>query len=124
MGVQDESTVRKRKQQRLDTEESRGSSDHPHYDSPEPADTRPGDLADDEVAHEDCDSDLMEPLVPGDQVARDDTSGRIMVRVTAPANLPAGYTFVAEVNGDPQRTFTCEVVRAAYFRPKEIDFGD
>ena len=35
----------------------------------------------------------------------------IMVHVTAPATLPAGYTFEAEINGDPTKLFTCEVVR-------------
>jgi hypothetical protein len=33
-----------------------------------------------------------------------------MVHVTAPASLPAGYTFEALVNDDPDRPFTCEVV--------------
>jgi hypothetical protein len=37
----------------------------------------------------------------------------MMVHVTAPATLPAGYTFEAEINGDPSKLFTCEVVRAA-----------
>ena len=35
----------------------------------------------------------------------------MMVHVTAPATLPAGYTFEAEINGDPNKLFTCEVVR-------------
>jgi hypothetical protein len=35
----------------------------------------------------------------------------LMVHVTAPATLPAGYTFEAEINGDPNKLFTCEVVR-------------
>jgi hypothetical protein len=35
----------------------------------------------------------------------------MMVHVTAPATLPAGYTFEAEINGDPTKLFTCEVVR-------------
>jgi predicted amidohydrolase len=35
----------------------------------------------------------------------------VMVHVTAPADLPAGYTFEASLNGDPDRTFTAEVVR-------------
>ena len=35
----------------------------------------------------------------------------IMVHVTAPATLPAGYTFEAELNGDPALVFNCEVVR-------------
>ncbi len=34
----------------------------------------------------------------------------LMVYVIAPATLPAGYTFEAQLNGDPSRTFTCEVV--------------
>eukprot|EP00542_Grammatophora_oceanica_P010315 CAMPEP_0194027990 /NCGR_PEP_ID=MMETSP0009_2-20130614/2022_1 /TAXON_ID=210454 /ORGANISM="Grammatophora oceanica, Strain CCMP 410" /LENGTH=254 /DNA_ID=CAMNT_0038667215 /DNA_START=47 /DNA_END=811 /DNA_ORIENTATION=- len=33
----------------------------------------------------------------------------VLVHVTAPANLPAGYTFEAQLNGDPERTFTVEV---------------
>jgi hypothetical protein len=37
----------------------------------------------------------------------------ILVHVTAPATLPAGYTFEAEINGDPDKVFTCEVVRVA-----------
>ena len=35
----------------------------------------------------------------------------VMVHVTAPADLPAGYTFEALLNGDPERTFTAVVVR-------------
>jgi hypothetical protein len=35
----------------------------------------------------------------------------LQVYVTAPATLPAGYTFEALVNDDPDRPFTCEVVR-------------
>ena len=34
----------------------------------------------------------------------------LMVHVTAPATLPAGYTFEAEINGDASKLFTCEVV--------------
>lgn len=34
----------------------------------------------------------------------------MMVHVSAPATLPAGYTFEAEINGDPTKLFTCEVV--------------
>ena len=41
----------------------------------------------------------------------DDTKLPLMVSVTAPATLPAGYTFEAFVNGDKMRAFTCEVVR-------------
>lgn len=33
----------------------------------------------------------------------------LLVHVTAPATLPAGYTFEAEINGDPSKLFTCEV---------------
>lgn len=36
----------------------------------------------------------------------------MMVYVTAPADMPAGYTFDAELNGDKNRTFTVEVVRS------------
>lgn len=45
------------------------------------------------------------PLNPGGDVLP------IMVHVTAPATLPAGYTFEAELNGDPALVFNCEVVR-------------
>lgn len=59
-------------------------------------------------------TDLMQPLVPNnDSTGQTETlTGLppIMVWVTAPANLPAGYNFVAQVNGDPWKTFTCEVV--------------
>ena len=44
------------------------------------------------------------PLYP------DATPLPILVHVTAPASLPAGYTFEAELNGDKTRTFTVEVV--------------
>lgn len=40
-----------------------------------------------------------------------DDSLPLMVHVTAPASLAAGYTFEAEINGDPDKVFTCEVVR-------------
>jgi len=43
------------------------------------------------------------PLYP------DATPLPILVHVTAPASLPAGYTFEAELNGDKTRTFTVEV---------------
>jgi hypothetical protein len=43
------------------------------------------------------------PLNPGGDVLP------IMVHVTAPATLPAGYTFEAELNGDPDKVFNCEV---------------
>lgn len=40
------------------------------------------------------------------------TSGTIpvMVHVTAPADLPGGYTFDANLNGNPERVFTARVV--------------
>ncbi len=34
----------------------------------------------------------------------------LMVRVRAPATLPAGYTFEALLNDNPDRPFICEVV--------------
>lgn len=34
----------------------------------------------------------------------------LMIHVTAPATLPAGYAFEAEINGDPEKVFTCLVV--------------
>ncbi|KAL7556625.1 hypothetical protein ACA910_014158 [Epithemia clementina (nom. ined.)] len=33
----------------------------------------------------------------------------MLVHVTAPATLPAGYTFEAEINGNPDNIITCEV---------------
>ena len=39
-----------------------------------------------------------------------DDNKPLMVHVTAPASLPAGYTFEALINDDPDRPFTCEVV--------------
>ena len=43
------------------------------------------------------------PLNPNeDQLA-------VLVHVTAPATLPEGYTFEAEVNGNPKKVFTCIV---------------
>lgn len=41
----------------------------------------------------------------------DDDMKPLMVTVTAPATLPAGYTFEALLNDDPNRPFICEVVR-------------
>ena len=38
----------------------------------------------------------------------------MMVHVTAPATLPAGYTFEAEINGDPTKLFTCKVVSVCF----------
>lgn len=40
----------------------------------------------------------------------EDGSLPMLVHVTAPASLPAGYTFEGEINGDPNKVFTCEVV--------------
>ena len=34
----------------------------------------------------------------------------MMVHVVAPSSLPEGYTFEANINNDPERTFTVEVV--------------
>ena len=34
----------------------------------------------------------------------------LMVHVIAPASLPEGYTFEAQINGDSSKTFACEVV--------------
>ena len=34
----------------------------------------------------------------------------LMITVTAPSALPAGYTFEAYVNDDKTRPFSCEVV--------------
>jgi len=39
----------------------------------------------------------------------DDGTETLVVHVTAPASLPAGYTFEAEINGDPEKVFTCDV---------------
>lgn len=46
------------------------------------------------------------PLNP----SQDDEALPMMVHVIAPASLPPGYTFEAEINGDSEKTFTCEVV--------------
>jgi hypothetical protein len=35
----------------------------------------------------------------------------LMIHVTAPATLPAGYTFEAQINGDESKVVTIEVVR-------------
>jgi hypothetical protein len=35
----------------------------------------------------------------------------MMIHVTAPTTLPAGYTFEAYINDDPTKKFICEVVR-------------
>lgn len=48
--------------------------------------------------------DKMNPLYPPPA-----TSIPVKVYVCAPATLPAGYTFEAAINGDPDRTFTAEV---------------
>jgi hypothetical protein len=37
----------------------------------------------------------------------------LMIHVTAPATLPAGYTFEAQINGDEHKIVTIEVVRAS-----------
>jgi hypothetical protein len=50
-------------------------------------------------------AEKSEPLNPNG------SSAPVMVHVTAPADLPAGYTFEANLNGDPNRTFTVQVVR-------------
>jgi hypothetical protein len=47
-------------------------------------------------------------------LADDGLKPLMMVHVTAPASLPAGYTFEAEINGDPNKVFTCEVVCMKY----------
>ena len=39
-----------------------------------------------------------------------DDAPPLMVRVRAPATLPAGYTFEGLLNDDPERPFICEVV--------------
>ena len=41
----------------------------------------------------------------------------IMISVTAPSTLPAGYTFEAYVNDDQMRPFSCEVVRIFLVAP-------
>ena len=47
----------------------------------------------------------------------------MMVHVTAPATLPAGYTFEAEINGDPTKLFNCEVVRIHAIIISFVDCG-
>jgi len=39
----------------------------------------------------------------------------LMVRVRAPASLPAGFTFEANLNDDPNRPFICEVVSLPFW---------
>ena len=56
----------------------------------------------------------MAPIyIPADKAQPLNSVGLIpiMVHVTAPADLPAGYTFEALLNGNPERTFTAVVVR-------------
>jgi hypothetical protein len=38
------------------------------------------------------------------------SSKSLRVFVTAPSTLQAGYTFEAEIHGDPEKVITCEVV--------------
>ena len=49
-------------------------------------------------------SEKTQPLYP------EASKAPILLHVTAPATLPSGYTFEANINGDPDRTFTVEVV--------------
>jgi hypothetical protein len=51
--------------------------------------------------------DRAEPLRPDSPVQV------VMVNVTAPATLPAGYEFEAQVNGDPEQTVHAVVVCAS-----------
>lgn len=49
---------------------------------------------------------------PVDEFANESVASNpppLMIHVRAPATLPGGYTFEAEINGDPKKTFTCEV---------------
>lgn len=56
----------------------------------------------------DIPAEKAEPLHPK---GRDQEQGTpVLVHVTAPSDLPAGYTFQASVNGDHSRVFTAEVV--------------
>jgi hypothetical protein len=48
----------------------------------------------------------------------------MMVHVTAPADMPAGYTFEAELNGDKTRTFTVEVVSSFIYSLSVLRFHD
>jgi hypothetical protein len=56
--------------------------------------------------------ELMPPLQPSDIEMEGEASVAMMVRVRAPVSLPEGYTFVASINEDPAKTFTCRVVRS------------
>lgn len=60
----------------------------------------------DKMAPTENPQDKMDALYP------DQEAIPVKCHVLAPATLPAGYTFQASVNGDLQRTFTAEVVRA------------
>ena len=59
------------------------------------------------------DNKMNAPLASGG----DEEMVPMMVHVTAPASLPGGYTFEALINDDPDKTFTCEVVRHTMFFP-------
>jgi hypothetical protein len=48
-----------------------------------------------------------------------DEAPPLMVRVTAPATLPAGYTFEANLNDDPNRPFICHVVRFVFSHSRQ-----
>ena len=47
----------------------------------------------------------------------------MMVHVVAPSSLPEGYTFEAQVGGDPERTFTVEVVSTCVGRISTCESG-
>jgi hypothetical protein len=47
----------------------------------------------------------------------------VMVHVTAPADLPGGYTFEANLNGNPERVFTARVVREETLAPLTLCYS-
>lgn len=53
-------------------------------------------------------------MEPQNEYTQTNDSLPLMIRVRAPATLPAGYTFEALLNDDPNRPFTCEVVCLLY----------
>ena len=55
------------------------------------------------MASDDTNETGSAPLNP------DEDAVPMLVHVIAPAALPAGYTFEAEINGNPEKVITCEV---------------
>ena len=77
------------------------------------------DENEDEIDIDDDENEMEHLLSSATTETRDNTTTAananntiaMMVRVRAPATLPAGFTFVAQINETPSKTFTCQVVR-------------